>query len=222
MAPTPLANRAATTGAASCKTSTAAVTGHQAPNKGRNQLALLSLSAGALLASPVVDGAAVAAELPPPAPVTQQVQHISSTTAVKFPSVKAPQGESGLCLALCMHACICKVPPGHRILAMAACDVGRCPGTAFLEQFCVQKGVRMHPRMSAVLCIVHCKPLTVNGLQCTMHRTADTAQACGGVHMSAQEALLLNWWQAALSLMFGLSIGSWPRNSSAGSVLLAM
>lgn len=97
MSPTPLANRAATGAATSTsKAGAAGVSGHrQAPSKPRNnnQLALLSLS-GALLAAPAA-GPAVAAELPPPAPVTQQVQHISSTTAVKFPSVKAPQGAPG-------------------------------------------------------------------------------------------------------------------------------
>lgn len=93
MAPTPLSNRAATGTAASSKAPTAAVFGHQGP-KPRNQLALLSLS-GALLAAPAVcSNPAVAAEVPAPAPITHQMQHISSTTAVKFPSVKAPQGES--------------------------------------------------------------------------------------------------------------------------------
>jgi uncharacterized protein YfaQ (DUF2300 family) len=93
MAPTPLIYRAAAGTAASSKAPTAAVSGHQTP-KPRNQLALLSLS-GALLAAPAVgSNPAVAAEVPAPAPITHQMQHISSTTAVKFPSVKAPQGES--------------------------------------------------------------------------------------------------------------------------------
>jgi hypothetical protein len=95
MAPTPLSRSRAAAGAAtSAKAPTAAVPAHQTPNKPRNQLALLSL-AGALLAAPAVGtNPAVAAELSAPAPVTHQVQHISSSTAVKYPSLRAPHGET--------------------------------------------------------------------------------------------------------------------------------
>lgn len=116
MAPTPLSNRAAASTAASSKAPTAAVSGHQAPTSKRNQLALLSLS-GALLAAPAVGSAPANAADLPPAPVTHQVQHISSSTAVKFPSVKAPQGKPaqlralvenarGVCVLVCLYACM--------------------------------------------------------------------------------------------------------------------
>jgi hypothetical protein len=54
----------------------------------------LAVSATALLGA----APALAAEVPAPAPVTHQMQHISSSTAVKFSSVKAPQGEALLAL----------------------------------------------------------------------------------------------------------------------------
>jgi hypothetical protein len=74
------------------KTPRARTPGPTTPSK-HNTMALLSLSAGALLAAPL--GSATAADLPIVAPAPAQAQRLSATTATKFACVAAPQGECG-------------------------------------------------------------------------------------------------------------------------------
>ena len=111
MAPASLANRA-TSGASTCQQTVGRAGWGACWAPGR--LTRLRVSCPAL-AEP-----AVAPEVPPPAPVVHQAQHISSTTSVKFASVQAPQGEFTNQLMVsykhAMHACMYS-----KLLAASCC-----------------------------------------------------------------------------------------------------